>query len=69
MVKDSDERMVKTENKSKQDKQGFEHIPCLLDQAPLIKFLDLESGLFFEAGRLLNSFFFCLTVPSRISVV
>ena len=27
MVKDSDERMVKTEKKSKQDKQGFEHIP------------------------------------------
>ena len=31
MVKDSDERMVKTEKKSKQDKQGFEDIPYLLD--------------------------------------
>ena len=31
MVKDSDEIMVKTEKKSKQDKQGFERIPCLLD--------------------------------------
>ena len=31
MVKDSDKRMVKTEKKSKQDKQGFEDIPYLLD--------------------------------------
>ena len=31
MVKDSDEIMVKTEKKSKQDKQGFEDIPYLLD--------------------------------------
>ena len=31
MVKDSDERMMKTEKKSKQDKQGFEDTPYLLD--------------------------------------
>ena len=31
MVKNSDERMVKTEKKSKQDKQGFEDIPYLLE--------------------------------------